>query len=290
MPLGTSHITTTTADAFRPEVWSMEVLRSTEDALVMAPLVKRFDDLVTKAGDVINIPNISNLTASAKSASTQVSLSAPTEANTQININQHQHVAFLLEDIVEVQSNYNLMAEYTNKAGFALAEKIDTDLLAEYSNFTNSDVGAYGDDITNAVVLAAQEAIALANAPVSERYMIIYPTQMTALLKIENFIKADWVGNYDQPTMIKTGVKSRWIWGNVYGIDVYYTKQVPQDSGTPTQTHNIMFQKEAIALALQQAPRTQTQYKLEYTGNLVVVDAIYGIKTIRTDFGVEIRS
>src|SRR3990167_11215183 len=177
MALGANHMTTTTGDVFRPEVWSMEVLRATENALVMAPLVKRFDSLVTGKGDTINIPNLTNLTASDKTASAQVTLQSPTEINTQILINKHKEASFLVEDILKVQSNYDLMAEYTSKAGFAIAETVDTDLLAEYANFTNSDVGTYGSDITDAVLLAADEAIDLANAPQEDRFLVIYPTQ-----------------------------------------------------------------------------------------------------------------
>ena len=36
MALGTLHQTTVTGDVFRPEVWSLEVLRAAENALVMA--------------------------------------------------------------------------------------------------------------------------------------------------------------------------------------------------------------------------------------------------------------
>ncbi len=56
MALGTNHQPTTTGAVFIPQVWSPEVLRATENALVMAPLVKRFDSLVTEKGNVINIP------------------------------------------------------------------------------------------------------------------------------------------------------------------------------------------------------------------------------------------
>ena len=268
----------------------MEVLRATENALVMAPLVKRFDSLVTGKGDTINIPNLSNLTASDKSANTQVALQAPTEVNTQILINKHKESSFLVEDILKTQSNYDLMAEYTGKAGYAIAQRIDTDLLTEYTNFTNTDVGTYGTDITDAVVLAADEAIDLANAPQEDRYFVVYPTQKTALLKIEKFVKADFVGQYQNQTKVVTGPNSRMLWGDLYGHPVYYTKQVVLTAATPTQAHNILFHKEAIALALQMAPRTQTDYILEYLGNLVVVDTIYGFKTIRADFGIEIRS
>lgn len=57
MALGSSQMTITTGNVFRPEVWSVEVLRATERALVMAPLVKRFDSQVTGKGDVVNIPH-----------------------------------------------------------------------------------------------------------------------------------------------------------------------------------------------------------------------------------------
>lgn len=290
MALGSNHVTTTTGDVFRPEIWSMEVLRATEEYLVAAPLVKRFDSLVANKGDNINIPSLSNLTAYSKSASTSLTLSAPTETNTQLSIDQHYYAGVLIEDIVKVQSNYDLMKEYTSKAAYAISEKIDTGIMAEYSNFTNNDVGTYGVDVTDAVILSAMEALDLAKAPLKNRAFVIYPTQKTALLKLDKFVKADYVGEYDQATKVARGPNSEYLWGDIYGVPTYYTTQISQTAATPTQTHNVMFHKECIALALQQAPRTQNDYILEYLGNLVVVDAIWGIKTLRGDFGVEVRS
>jgi P22 coat protein - gene protein 5 len=290
MGLGSNHLTPSTSAVFIPEIWSPEILRATENAYVMAPLVKRFDSEVQSRGDTVHIPNLSNLTATDKAVQTAVTLSSPTETDTQILINKHKHVAFLLEDITKIQSDYDLMGEYTQKAGSAIAKSIDTDLLSEYSNFSNTDVGSYGVDISDSVILAASEAIDLANAPITDRYFVVYTTQKTALLKIEKFFKADYMGEYDKPTIVRTGPNSRYLWGEIYGMPVYWTQQVTQTAGTPTQTHNIMFHKEAIALAVQSAPRTQSQMQLEYLGNLVVVDVIYGVKTIRADFGVEVRS
>ena len=290
MALGASQQTVTTGASFIPEVWSMETLRATEDALVMAPLVKRFDTLVTGKGDTIHIPNVSNLSANSKTANTQVTLQAPTESDTSISINTHQEASFLVEDIFKVQSNYDLMSEYTSKAGFAIAEAIDTNLLGLYTGSTNTDVGTYGSDITDAVVLAAAEALDLANAPLEDRAFVIYPTQKTALLRIDKFVKADSMGQYQDPTIVRKGPPSRFMWGDIYGVPVYYTRQVTASAGTPTQYHNIMFHKEAFALALQQSPRTQSSYILEYLGNLVVVDVIYGYATLRSTFSVEVRS
>jgi hypothetical protein len=290
MALGTDQITVTTADKFIPDVWSMEVLRATEDALIMAPLVKRYDALVASRGDTIHVPNLSNLSANSKTANTSVTLQTVTETETTIDIDTHQEASFLVEDIAKVQSMYDLMSEYTSKAGYAIAEKVDTDLLGLYTGFTNSDVGTYGTDVTNPVILAAIEALDIANAPLEDRAFVFHPKQKTAIAQIDTFVRADYLGVYQTAKPAAVGPNSRYLWGELWGIPAYYTNQVPTTAGTPTQYHNILFHKEALALALQQKPRVQSEYILEYLGTLVVVDVIYGVKGLRGAFGIEIRS
>ena len=182
------------------------------------------------------------------------------------------------------------MAEYTSKAGFAIAEAVDTDLLALYAGFSNTDVGTYGTDVTNAVILNAIEALDLANAPLAGRAFVFHPTQKTAIAQIDQFVRADYLGNYQSAKPAAVGPKSSSLWGELWGIPAYYTNQVPTTAGTPTQYHNILFHKEAIALAMQQKPRVQSEYILEYLGTLLVVDVIYGVKNLRAAFGIEIRS
>jgi len=288
--LGAGHLTVTTSNVFIPEVWGAETLRATENVLVAARLVKRYDSMVTGKGDTIHLPNISNLTATVKSANTAVTLSTVTEVDTTILIDQHYHVAFFVEDMAKVQSNYDLLSEYTSKSGEAVARVLDTAILSEYINFTNSDEGAYGSDITDAVILAGIEALDLANTAMKDRSFIIYPTQKTALLKIDKFVKTDYMGMANSSTVVRDGPPTESLWGDIYGMPTYYTQQVVATAGTPTQRHNMMFHKEAIGLAVQLAPRVQSENRIDFLGNLVVTDTIYGLKTVRPTFGVEIRS
>ena len=110
-------LTTTTSAVFIPEVWSVETLRAAESELVMAPLVKRYDSLVKQRGDTIHIPHISNLTANDKTQTAEVTLQNPTETETTIAVDQWKETSFEIEDIVKVQSQYDLRSEYTSKAG-----------------------------------------------------------------------------------------------------------------------------------------------------------------------------
>lgn len=285
-----ANITTTTGAVFIPEVWSVETLRAAESALVMAPLVKRYDSMVKSRGDTIHIPNISNLTANTKTQGSEVTTQAVTETETTISINTWKETSFEIEDIVKVQSQYDLRSEYTSKAGYAVAKQVDTDLLGLYSSLTSTDVGTYGSDITDATIVAALQSLDEVDAPLEDRFFVIKPSQKAAIMKLDKFVKADYLGSYNLPTPVKRGPNNRYLWGDIYGIPTYYTNQVTTSAGTPTQTHNLMFHKEAFALALQQSPRTQASYWQKDLAWIVTVDVIYGLTALRTTFGVEVRS
>ena len=290
MALGTDHSTVTTGAVFIPEVWSNEIIREAESQLVAANLVKRYDAAVSKKGDTIHVPLISNLETNAKVASTAVTLQTVTETEATISIDTHEETSFLIEDMLKTQSQYDLMSEYTSKAGYAIAKKVDTDVLALYSSFTSTDVGTYGTDITNAVILAAIQTLDEVDVPMEDRAIIIAPSQKTALAKLDRFVRADYLGEYQKKMPTQTGPKSQRLWGDIYGIPVYWTNQVPTTAATPTQTHNVLFHKEALALAMQQKPRTQSEYKLEYLGWLTVADILYGVAAMRPTWGIEMRS
>lgn len=285
-----ANITTTTGAVFIPEIWSTETLRAAEAALVVAPLVKRYDGLVKSRGDTIHIPNISNLTANPKTQGSEVTTQAVTETETSISISTWVETSFEIEDIVKTQSQYDLRSEYTEKSGYAIAAKVDTDLLGLYSSLTSTDVGTYGTDVTDATIVAAHQTLDEVNAPMTDRYFVIAPSQKAAIMKLDKFVKADYLGQYDQATPVKKGPNNRYLWGDIYGVPTYYTTQVTTTTGTPTQTHNLFFHKEAFALALQQAPRTQASYWQKDLAWIVTVDAIYGYSALRTTFGVEVRS
>lgn len=163
-------------------------------------------------------------------------------------------------------------------------------MLGLYTGLTTTDVGTYGTDAGDATYVAAILALNVNDVPLENRAFIIHPNQLAAIMKIDKFVKADYLGEYDQPTPVKKGPSSRYLWGTIYGTPVYWTNNLPTTAGTPTQYHNLLIHKDAFALALQQAPRLQAAYWLPSLAWKVVVDAIYGVTTLRGGFGVEIRS
>ena len=128
MALGTNHVTNTTAATFIPELWSDEIIAAYKKNLVMANLVNKMS-FKGKKGDTLHIPKPTRGSASAKAASTQVTLIAATESEQQVLVNKHYEYSRLIEDITEAQALASLRRFYTDDAGYALAKQVDTDLI-----------------------------------------------------------------------------------------------------------------------------------------------------------------
>lgn len=284
MALGSNHVTGTTIANWRPNIWSAETLKARESALVLAGLVKRYDRDVAAKGQTVEIPNLSNLTAHAKVANTAVVLNSPTEGKTTITLDQHWEASVLIEDFAEVQSAYDAAAEYRQKTGYAIAEKMDSFIATDMTtNFTQT-VGTYGSALSYATVLDAKQKLDEAKAPMTERYFVVTPKGHRDLLNIDEFVRYDAMGAASQPSGYSTGRV-----GMVLGSDVYMSQNLVVTAGTPTENNCLFFHREAYALAVQEQPKTEMQRKAEYLGDLIVTSAIWGGKVLRTDHGVKVK-
>lgn len=278
MGLGTNHMTITTGANFIPEIWSKEVQRATESNLVAARLVKRFDGDVKSKGDTIHVPIISNLSATAKTASTAVTFSSPTENKVDITIDKHYHIAFIVEDILDAQQAYNTAEEYKEKGSYGLAKQMDTDILALYTNITQT-VGSSGVPPTDNNILRAIQYLDDADAPSSDRSFIMRPSLKASLLGIDRYVDQDFVD--DQP--VKTG-----LFGQRYGVNFYVSTNVPVDgSSNPI---NQLIQKEVYAAALQQNISVKSQYIIDFLGTAYALQILYGVASYRATFGCLVYS
>ena len=140
MAFPTPAVTTTTAATFIPEIWSDEIVAAYKKNLVAANLVKRMN-YKGKKGDTVHVPSPTRGSASAKAASTAVTLIAATENEVQVLIDKHYEYSRLIEDIVEVQALSSLRSFYTEDAGYALARQVDTDLIRLGRAFNGATVG-----------------------------------------------------------------------------------------------------------------------------------------------------
>lgn len=286
--LGVNQMTQTTGNVFRRDIWSKEVTRAFEANLVLADKVSRFDADSAGAKSVY-IPNVSNLSALDKIANTQVTLQSPTETSINLLLNKHKHVAFVIEDALKVQNNYNLMSEYTNKAGYALKKALDTDIANLATGFSTS-AGTYNTTVATTAVLAAVQALDDADVPQADRVWVLKPHAVADLRTISDYTRYDGTGYAGGAATGGIGngaVRPNGLVGSLYNAPVYMSTQVYQ---TGNNISNLYMHKEAIALGIQQNVRVQSDNRIDYLGTLVVADLMYGVIERRDGAGIEFRN
>lgn len=308
MALGSNHVTNTTAATFIPELWSDEIVASYKKNLVLANLVNKMS-MTGKKGDTLHIPKPTRGSASAKAASTQVSLIAATESEVTVTVDKHYEYSRLIEDITEAQALASLRRFYTEDAGYALAKQVDDDLFVlgkslgdgDGSDWTHSNsfymdsstgLTAYAEDtvaaadvFTDAAFRAMVQELDDADVPMDNRVLVVPPSARNTIMGIDRYMSSDFVNG--------RGVNNGQI-GQLYGIDVYVSSNCPvietaaNNSAGGDVKAGMLFHKDAMVLAEQVGVRSQTQYKQEYLATLFTSDMLYGTEVIRPESGLVI--
>lgn len=294
-------VTVSSAGTFVPEIWSDEIIASYKKNLVLANLVMKMN-FRGKKGDMIHIPAPTRGSASAKLATDAVTLIAASDTDVQVSINKHYEYSRLIEDIAEVQALNSMRQFYTQDAGYALARRVDTDLVQLGRAFNGATVGtddyatsasstkAYiGSDGTTAYNSASSNAAALTDAairrtiqrlddndtPMDGRFFVIPPSSRNTLMGLARYTEQAFVGDGNA---IRNGEI-----GNLYGIPVFVSSNADFGAGSSGADRIcLMGHRDSMVLVEQVAVRSQTQYKQEYLGTLFTADTLYGVKAIRT--------
>jgi len=293
MAFPTPAVTVTTAATFIPEIWSDEIVAAYKKNLVLANAVMKMS-FKGKKGDTVHVPAPTRGSASAKAASTAVTLIAATETEVTISINKHYEYSRLIEDIVEAQALNSLRNFYTSDAGYALAKQVDTDLVQLGRSFNGGAgtnvyaTGSFiGGDGTSAYVAASNNETALTDVairrtiqrlddndtPMDNRFFLIPPSSRNTLMGLARYTEQAFVGNGNA---IRNGEI-----GQLYGIPVYTSSNCDTTSGSAAARVCLMGHRDAMVLVEQVAVRSQVQYKQEYLATLYTADTLYGVANLR---------
>ena len=281
-----SSVNNTNHATFIPKLWSDEIIAEYEKSLVMKPLVKSMK-MTGKKGDTINIPMPVRGEANAKLEETQVTLVADASGNKQVLIDQHWEYSRLIEDITSVQALSSMRKFYTQDAGYALATRVDTDLIADaIANWTTVGhmdatglvvpaVAGGAGDFTDQGFRDGIQILDDNNVPMDNRKLVIPPSARNHIMGIDRYVSSDFVNG--------RGVVNGKI-GELYGVDVYVSTNLP-DNGSGEKPC-LLFHTDALVIAEQLGVRTQTQYKQEYLADLMTADTLYGSDCYRPECGV----
>src|SRR5947209_5385571 len=275
--------------------------------LVMGNLVNRdFEPKLAQAGDTINVPIPPTLVANNIAEGGAVQTQNPNLGNAQIVLNTHAEATFQIPDVTKVLAVPDLLKLYMQPAVIALAEKIETDLLNLYPQFTaNGGVGGPGSLLTEETVDAAETVLFQAKVPASAaKYMVVDSTSYSALRQIPRFSEFYSAGEAGLRALIDGSV------GKMKDFFVFRSQFVPRTGSGPATTHNLAFAKDAVGLVVRRLPqplpgtgaiaeyaemgnfgiRVLMSYQPTTLAQQFTVDVLYGAAVLRNNFAVQVSS
>tara|TARA_R100001443_G_scaffold100791_1_gene108309 strand:- start:557 stop:1510 length:954 start_codon:yes stop_codon:yes gene_type:complete len=280
---------TTSHDVFVPEVWAPAVELAFKNKLVFGGLANDLSPFVAGGGDKVHIPQFDSIATGTKSVETAISYGADGTAQTELtlNVDQHTYSATLVEDVLKVQSNYDLMNIYTNEMGYALGNAIDDYLEGELLNSCKSASGKINGIVTGADLKTASNAdfeLILSNVlaedpDVANWTLVVSPAAFAGLSALVQLS----YGTAGAP--LGQGFANSGQIGTVFGMPIVMSQNVTtattnmDNAGGGTDNFTPIgycIHKSALHIAYSQNVRVQAEYDIDYLGTKMVSDTIYG--------------
>lgn len=269
--------------AFKPEVWSAQLLVELRKALVYAQpnIVNRdYEGEIQERGDTVHISGIGDPTISDYEPGDTLTYEDVSDAGTTLLIDQAKRFSQKLDDIDRAQALGDPMVQVMNNAAYGLADKADQFVASLYTGVASANmVGSTGSpvntyttatDAYDKVLAPLRTKLTKASVPTQGRYVVVSPEFTESLLKDSRFIKVNESGSED-------GLRNGAV-GRAAGFDVLESNNVPN----PTSDYQAIIAgyPGAISYAEQiiktEALRLQTTFADAVRGLHV-----YGAKLVR---------
>lgn len=281
-----------------------DALPSLVGNLVLGNLVNRdYEPTLAQSGDTVNIPIPPIMTANNVAEGGSVTPQSQTVNTAQIVLNTHAEATFQIPDVTKAIAHPDLMRIYMEPAVIALAEKIEKDLMALYSQFTaNTPVGVGNTALTESVIDQAETALFNAKVPASQKkFLVLDANAYSTLRQLPRFSEAQTIGD----SAISNGAL-----GRIKDFQVFRSHYVAKTGTSTVTTHNLAFARDAMGLVIRRLPqpiagtgaiaeyaefnnfgiRTLMSYAPNTLAQQFTVDVLYGVAVLRNNFGVKVLS
>lgn len=218
-----AQIAATEANAAIVELWRTVAFKALFAPMVAKNRILNVTQDIAEMGDILHIkinpkPTVGNVTA----ATGAFTAEAITITNIDLTVNLWKYVAHDVVDIADVQSDIDLIQNFSQAFVPAIGEQIETDILALWSSATtnaalgDADSGtAFGDDL----ILPAILVIDNLDIPETDRSFILPPVGTLQLMKNDKFVDAHRTG-------LPKGAMTNGVLADIYGNPAYKTSRV----------------------------------------------------------------
>ena len=279
-----------------PDVIAREAVMVLVNNLVAAGLVYRsFTSEFAKIGDTVTVRKPTTFIANDFVEGSNITLQNATETGVTLKLDKFKDVSFSAtsKDLALNINDFSL--QFVQPAMRALAQQIDSDVLAIANDFPDTYVrGAtpvIGDFAQVGKIMNDNKV------PTDSRYGVLNTDHFADYISLENIVRVDASGTND--------ALRRALLGDVLGFETYMSQNMPQS--TTGKDQSLFFHGNAISLV--SAPldtqgsefnasqsyagvtiRVAQDYDIKTKTNIYSFDCLYGIQILDENLGVRLVS
>lgn len=213
----------------------------------------------------ISFPKLTSFVVNERASGMTVDAQALTSSVDKLDLDIPAFIKWIIDTNDSVQSTIEWEVETVLRAASAHGRYLDRKLIDE-AMAARFEVTVAGD-ITRDNVLEMREYLRKNQADLAQTALFVAPDQMTALLKIDEFTRAEVFGQ----AVIPNGVI-----GRLYGLPVV-------EHNLLTDGEYFMAEKSSLAFGFQKAPAYAEEDAIDYGvgSKKRVMDALYGVKALQ---------
>jgi hypothetical protein len=187
---------------------------------------------------------------------------------------------FALTDLRMESDPFQVRSDAALELGQSMAEKIQSDVLGNFSSLTGGTVGAAGTTITWGHFFAARAQLKNQKAP--EPYVAVLHEYHWQELASAAAVSAT-VTNAPE---FQDEVQRRYYVGTAAGVDIYTTVDISVDASD--DAYSAMFSRSAIALDMRRMPRLEPERDASRRLWELNMTSVYGHGVWRPLFGIQL--
>ena len=191
-----------------------------------------------------------------------------------ITADQWKECPFQLSDGDNLQTQVkDLLERMAKRAGYEIAEDIDTEVNTQFQSLTDTWAGSDGQTFSDDILLDLMEGLDEADVPRENRSLVGDPSLRADCFKIDKFVHRDY-------NMTLTGELGK----TPYGDKILITNNLSQAS---TGAYGAYLHEDAIGCVIQMPIQVKHYRDEPHASDMVVARAIFGADVIRATFGAE---
>ena len=255
-----------------------EALFVASEQSIMRNLVRNYT--IAGGGKSVEVPIYANVSASAVNEATDLSNTAVNPTSVTITASE-VGIMTTLTDLARNSASRNVAGDIGRLFGEAIARKIDADLSALFTGFSTERAGGAGNELTVADVFEAVADLRTANAP-APYYGVFHPKQ---IFNVKKSLTNTFVG---RDTELSNEAMRTGFVGTIAGVQIFESSNISVD-GSDDSIGGV-FSQDALALAMMQDLKIESQRDASLRADEIVATAVYGVGEIHDTYGVKLTA